>query len=43
MIVLLIKLLGIVGMKVFLFSDSAQPAVDANTMARVLGVSPQAR
>jgi hypothetical protein len=36
--VLVIKLIGIAGMKVFMFSDSAQPVVDANAMARVVGV-----
>jgi hypothetical protein len=37
--VLIIKLLGIAGMRVFMFPQSAQPAVDANVMARVLGVT----
>jgi hypothetical protein len=36
--VLVIKLIGIASMKVFMFPDSAQPIVDANTMARVVGV-----
>jgi hypothetical protein len=36
-VVLVIKLIGIVGIKVFMFPDSAQPIVDANVMARVLG------
>jgi hypothetical protein len=38
-VVLIIKLIGIVGMKVFMFPDNAKPAVDASMMARVLGVS----
>jgi hypothetical protein len=37
-LVLIIKLIGIAGMKVFLFADSAQPVVDAAVMARVIGV-----
>lgn len=36
--VLVIKLLGIAGMRLFMFPESGQPVVDANTMARVLGV-----
>jgi hypothetical protein len=38
-LILIIKLIGIAGMKVFMFPDSAQPVVDANAMARVVGVS----
>jgi hypothetical protein len=38
-LVLVIKLFGIAGMKVFMFPDSAQPLVDASAMARVVGVS----
>jgi hypothetical protein len=38
-LVLVIKLIGIAGMKVFMFPDSAQPIVDADTIARVVGVS----
>jgi hypothetical protein len=41
--VLVIKLIGIAGMKVFMFSDSAQPVVDADSMARVMGVSAPAQ
>ena len=37
-LVLVIKLVGIAGMKVFMFADGAQPAVDATAMARVIGV-----
>ena len=37
-LVLVIKLIGIAGMKVFMFADSAQPVVDATAMARVIGV-----
>ena len=36
--VLVIKLIGIAGIKLFMFPDDAQPVVDANAMARVLGV-----
>jgi len=36
--VLVVKLIGIVGMKTFMFPESAQPVVDANAMARVVGV-----
>jgi hypothetical protein len=35
-LVLVIKLIGIVGMKIFMFPDSAKPVVDATTVARVL-------
>jgi hypothetical protein len=38
-LVLIIKLVGIVGMKVFLFPDSSKPVVDATAVARVVGVS----
>jgi hypothetical protein len=41
--VLVIKFLGIAGMRVFGFPDGAQPSVDADAMARVLGVEPQAK
>ena len=41
--VLVIKLIGIAGMKVFMFSDSAQPVVDANVMAHVVGVTAPAQ
>ena len=37
-LVLVVKLIGIAGMKVFMFADSAQPVVDATAMARVIGV-----
>jgi hypothetical protein len=37
--VLVVKLIGIVGMKVVMFPDTAKPVVDASTMARVLGMS----
>jgi hypothetical protein len=36
--VLVIKLIGIAGMKVFMFPDSAQPVADANAMARIVGL-----
>ena len=39
--VLVLKLVGIAGIKVFGFPDSAQPPVDANAMARIIGVSPR--
>ncbi len=42
-LVLVIKLIGMAGMRIFLFPDAAQPAVSATTMARVLGVSPPAQ
>ena len=38
--VLVIKLIGIAGIKSFGFSDSAQPRVDATAMARAIGVQP---
>ena len=42
-LVLVIKLIGIAGMKVFMFPEGAQPVVDANAMARVVGVTDLAR
>jgi len=36
-LVLVIKIIGIAGIKIFLFPHSAEPAVDASVMARVLG------
>jgi hypothetical protein len=36
-LVLVIKLIGIAGIKVFMFPDSAQPVVDAAAMARAIG------
>lgn len=39
-LILVIKLIGIVGIKTFGFPDSAQPRVDATAMARVLGAQP---
>ena len=38
MVVLIIKLVGIAGVKMFMFADSTQPVVDATAMARVIGV-----
>ena len=38
-LVLIIKLVGIVGMRVFLFPDSSKPVVDATAVARIVGVS----
>ncbi|MFZ2067288.1 MAG: hypothetical protein WAV27_15005 [Xanthobacteraceae bacterium] len=38
--VLVIKLIGIAGIKAFGFPDSAQPRVDAAAMARVIGAKP---
>ena len=38
-LVLVIKLIGIAGIKTFMFPDRAQPVVDAAAMARVIGVS----
>lgn len=42
-LVLVIKLIGIAGMKMFMFPERAQPFVDASTMARVIGVAPPAQ
>jgi hypothetical protein len=39
-LVLVIKLIGIAGIKIFLFPDSAQPVVDAAAMARVVAPLP---
>ncbi len=38
--VLVIKLIGIAGIKAFGFPDSGQPRVDARVMAHVLGAQP---
>jgi hypothetical protein len=37
--IVVIKLVGITAARVFLFADSARPAVDAAAMARVIGAS----
>lgn len=37
--ILVIKLIGLAGIKLVMFPDSAQPVVDASVMARVIGVS----
>jgi hypothetical protein len=37
-IVLILKLIGIAGIKVFMFPDSAQPVVDETAMARAMGL-----
>jgi hypothetical protein len=42
-LVLVIKLIGIAGIKAFGFPDSTQPRVDASAMARVIGVQPEAK
>ena len=36
--VLILKLIGIAGIKIFMFPDSAQPVVDATAMARAMGL-----
>jgi hypothetical protein len=41
--VLVLKLIGIAGIRVFGFPDSAQPRVDADVMARIIGVAPAAK
>jgi hypothetical protein len=38
-LILIIKLVGIASMKVFIFPDSAQPVVDSDVMAHVIGVT----
>jgi hypothetical protein len=38
-LVLLIKLIGVTAMRVYLTADNVEPAVDAATMARVIGVA----
>lgn len=42
-LILVIKLIGIAGMKVFMFPDSAQPVVDSGVMAHVIGVATPAQ
>jgi hypothetical protein len=41
-LVLIIKLVGIVGMKAFMFPDSSRLVADAPAVARVFGVSASA-
>ena len=36
-VILVIKLIGIAGMKIFMFPDSSRPVVDAAAVARVIG------
>jgi hypothetical protein len=38
-LVLLIKLIGVAAMRIYLSADNVEPAVDAATMARVIGVA----
>jgi hypothetical protein len=38
-LVLVLKFIGIAGIKVFMFPDSAQPVVDATAMAHAIGPS----
>jgi hypothetical protein len=42
-LVLIIKLIGIAGIKLFMFPNSAQPAADAAAVARLLGPAAPAR
>jgi hypothetical protein len=42
-LVLVLKLIGIAGIKLCMFPDSAQPLVDPGTMARALGPSTTVR
>ena len=39
-IVLLVKLIGMTAMTIYAATDGVAPVVDANAMARLLGVSP---
>jgi hypothetical protein len=41
-LVLVIKLIGVIAVRIYMATDSA-PAVDANAMARMIGVSPAAQ
>jgi hypothetical protein len=41
-LVLIVKLVGIAGMKAFMFPDSSRPVADATAVARVLGVAASA-
>jgi len=36
--VLILKLIGIAGIRVFMFPDGAQPVVDGTAMARAMGL-----
>lgn len=40
-LVLVLKLIGIAGIKLFMFSDNAQPVADAAAVARLVGPSTQ--
>jgi hypothetical protein len=40
MLVLLIKLVGVTAMRIYLTAEDIAPAVNAATMARVIGVAP---
>ncbi|MGB5184922.1 MAG: hypothetical protein WBO12_22420 [Xanthobacteraceae bacterium] len=40
-LVLILKLIGIAGIKVFMFPDNAQPVADAAAVARLVGPSAQ--
>jgi hypothetical protein len=37
-LVLILKLIGIAGIRVFMFPDGAQPVVDGTAMARAMGL-----
>lgn len=39
MLILLIKLIGVTAMRVYLTAENVEPAVDAATMARVIGIA----
>lgn len=38
-LILLIKLIGVTAMRVYLTAENVEPAVDATTMARVIGIA----
>jgi hypothetical protein len=40
-LVLILKLIGIAGIKVFMFPDNAQPVADAAAVARLMSPSAQ--
>jgi hypothetical protein len=40
-LVLVLKLIGIAGIKLFMFPDNAQPVADAAAVARLVGPSTQ--
>ncbi len=43
MFVLVVKLIGIIGIRMWMFSPSARPMIDPDAMARVIGAAPNTK